>query len=56
MGIVAVVVTVALLTCFAATIHIDARWLMGEYPWISLPSILFVFVLAFGWQFRKGRT
>jgi uncharacterized membrane protein len=54
-GAVAVVLTVALLTYgLAATMHIDARWLMGQYLWFSVPSILIVFALAFRWQFRRG--
>jgi hypothetical protein len=38
----------------AQLMHLDARWIMGRYPFISLPMMLAIFVTGVFWQFRRG--
>jgi hypothetical protein len=55
-GAAALIGSVALLTLVLGAIHLDARYLMGHFSFISLPIMLIIFVIGFCWQFgRKNR-
>lgn len=53
-GIILLIGFIALFTFGSEWLmHFDARWAMGEYPFISLLTMLVVFLAGFLWQFRQ---
>ena len=54
-GIVLLIGCVTLLTlALPHLMSLDARWVMGQYPFISLPTMLALFAIGFLLQFRRA--
>jgi hypothetical protein len=53
-GIALLIGCVALFTQTLGMINLDARYMMGHYPFISLPIMLVVFAIGFLGQFHRG--
>jgi hypothetical protein len=53
-GIVLLIGCVALFTLGLAAAMLDARWVMGHYPFISLPTMVAIFATGFLWQLRRA--
>jgi hypothetical protein len=55
-GIALLIGCVALFTLALGKMDIDARWLMGRYPFISLPAMLAIAAMGFMLGFRGAKT
>jgi len=55
-GIAVLIGCVALFTLALGKMDIDARWLMGHYPFISLPTMLAITAMGFMLGFRGAKT
>ena len=53
-GVIAVVGCVALSVWVLYLYHLDLRAIIGYFPLISLTVILFVFAVAFRWQYLRS--
>jgi hypothetical protein len=54
-GIVLLIACVILFTfSLPELMHLDARWVMGQYPFISLPMMVAIFGIGFLLQFRRA--
>ena len=54
-GLGAVLIATAALTFFLDAVHIDARALMGHFPFFTLGTMLMIFVISFRWRLGRNR-
>lgn len=55
-GLVAVAGSVGLFTLVLGILHLDARYLMGRFYFLSLPLMVVIFALGLWWQLSRERA